>query len=899
VYLVYCALVTTSYVIAQRKLQTSFRHRQRMLNIPLSLRLTIGLVVLMIGSLLLGEALDFHLENLAGIATAAIVLGISIGLYIIIRNHHHIDLVALAPTLLKYTLDALPKAVILINNSERIVIANSAFADIVGSTMQELTGASLSSFGWQHVNDYEQELPWTLANRENAQLTERQMYLLDDKGEKKLYAVNCSLIRDARGKRNDLMVTFEDITSREAKNDQLESMLGMLKKSRDEIRRQNVVLQELATRDSLTNCLNRRSFYEKYEAVFRTAQRNLHPLACIMADIDLFKSINDRYGHTQGDDVILNVANALRQSLRATDTVCRYGGEEFCIILPGVDLDCALKLADRARNHIEQMEFTDAPDSIRSSITCSFGVSAIEHQPDSLGDFIDRADRALYHSKRTGRNRVTAWLPGLFDLVADVNGAPGNAVPAVATWTGSNSSNGNSFLPDLDSLTGLPNRKEFHNSIVSAIQSCRTNRSHASVMMLDLDMFNRINSALGYAIGDELLKVVSCRIVDILRSTDSVSRLSDADAATSIYRLGGDEFGILLAGLECTEFTGEIISRITESITSRIEIQGHEIHLSCSTGISLFPNDGSSADTLLKNASTALYYAKLQGQNIHQFYNEKLNRDSLDNLRLENDLRHAIERNELDLYYQPKIDLFSGKVNSLEALLRWRHPEIGMIPPDEFIPVAEETGLITSLGYWVLETACRQLREWQDAGYDQLSVAVNLSAMQFHQNDLLERIHGTLVETGIYAHQLELEITESTIMEHIDTAASTMRALHASGIRISIDDFGTGYSSLSHLKRFPINSVKVDRSFIRDITTDSDDAVIVGAIITMAHNMGLKVIAEGVETQQQLNFLRTLQCDEMQGFLFSPPVPPQEACTLLDQTVEVQQLPAAIDRQVS
>ncbi len=870
-----------------------------MLNIPLSLRITTGLVVLMIGSLLLGETLDFHLENLAGIITAMTVLGIAIGLFITFRNHHHIDLAALAPTLLKYTLDALPAGVALINNRERIVIANAAFADIVGSTPGKLTGISLSSFGWKHANDYEQELPWTVSTREDAQLTERQMYLLGDNGKKILYAVNCSPTRDARGKRSAVMVTFDDITSREAKNDQLEGMLGMLKKSRDEIRRQNEVLQELATRDSLTNCLNRRSFFEKYETVFRTAQRNAHPLACIMTDIDLFKSINDRFGHTQGDDVILRVAETLHQSLRSTDTVCRYGGEEFCMLLPGIDLDSAIEMSERARRNIAQIEYTGASDSTRIAITSSFGVATIEHRPASLGELIDRADRALYHSKRTGRNRVTAWRPGQFDQDAHVSGIPGTAVQAVAACSDSSFPPHTGILQDLDSLTGLPNRKEFHSSIVTAVQSCRSNRQHVSVMMLDLDMFNRINSTLGYAIGDKLLRIVSLRIVEVLRNTDSVARLSDINAVTSIYRLGGDEFGILLAGLDCTEFIGEIVNRIIASVTSQIDIQGHEIHLSCSTGISLFPDDGSSADTLLKNASTALYYAKLQGKNYYQFYDEKLNRDSLENLKLENDLRHAIERNQLDLHYQPKIDLVSGKVNSVEALLRWRHPEIGMIPPDEFIPVAEETGLITSLGYWVLETACRQIRQWQDAGYDQLSVAVNLSAIQFRQNDLLERIHSTLEETGICAHQLELEITESTIMDDIDTAAFTMRSLHSSGIRIAIDDFGTGYSSLSHLKRFPINTVKVDRSFIRDITTDPDDAVIVGAIITMAHSMGLRVIAEGVETQQQLDFLRTLQCDEVQGFLFSPPVPQQEACALLDQSIEVQQLPAATGQATS
>ena len=864
-----------------------------MLSIPLSLRLTIGLVVLMICSVLLAEALNLHLEHMAGMITVITVLGVAIGLLIISRSHNHIDLAAIAPTLLKSTLDALTEGVVLIDKRERIIIANSAFAGIIGTTPRKLKGLSLASFGWHHVNHYDHVSPWKVSIHKGIQQTEQQMYMVNRLGEKKLYMVDCAPARDSRGKQSGVMVSFDDVTSREAKNDQLEEMLGMLKKSRDEIRRQNEVLQILATRDSLTDCLNRRSFYEKYETVFRVAQRAEHPLACIMTDIDLFKSINDRYGHTQGDNVIINVANTLHQSLRSTDTVCRYGGEEFCIILPGIDLSRATEMSERARENIAQLALADEPDGKSISITSSFGVAAIEHQPESLSQLIDRADKALYHSKRTGRNRVTAWLPEKFNYQETSVYRHANTTQTTATWTATGYTPGNGRLPDLDSLTGLPNRKEFHSSIVSAVQSCRDNHQHASVMMLDLDMFNRINSTLGYAIGDELLKVVSYRIVDVLRGTDSVARLTDTNAVTSIYRLGGDEFGILLTGLDCTEFTGQIVNRIVDTITTQVDLQDQEIHLSCSVGISLFPEDGDSADTLLKNASTALYHAKLQGQNNFQFYNEKLNKDSLENLKIENDLRHAIERNELDLHYQPKVDLASGKVNSVEALVRWRHPEIGMIPPGEFIPIAEKTGLITSLGYWILDTACRQIRAWQDAGYDQLTVAVNLSAIQFRQTDLLEEILNTLEATGICAHQLELEITESTIMDDIDTASSTMRALHCSGIHISIDDFGTGYSSLSHLKRFPINTVKIDRSFIRDITTDSDDAAIVGAIISMAHNMGLKVIAEGVETQQQLDFLYSLQCDEVQGFLFSPPVPHHEARALLDLSIEAQQISVA------
>jgi len=868
-----------------------------MLNIPLSLRLTTTLVVLMIGMLLPGDALGFRLEDFSGTLTVMTVLGL--GLLIIYRSHSQNDLAAIAPTLLKSTLDALTEGVVLIDKREHIVIANTSFAAIFGTTTQALKGTSLSSCGWKYVNKHERELPWVVSIREGKQLTEQQLYPSGQGGQKKLFVVDSTPARDVRGKQSGVMITFYDVTHREVKNKQLEGMLGMLKKSRDEIRCQNELLQKLSTRDSLTNCLNRRSFFGKYKTVFRAAQRDTHPLACIMADIDLFKSINDRHGHTRGDDVICKVAETLHQSLRSMDAVCRYGGKKFCIILPGIDLDRAIEMSERARANIAQLTFTDESDNMRISITSSFGVTSIEHQPENFAQLIDRAEKALYRSQHTGRNRVTAWLPGQACREEPASNNPGNTVQAPARQAADSLPSNTGVLPDLDTLTGLPTRKEFHSSVIAAVHSCRINRQHASVIMLDLDMFTRINSTLGYAIGDELLKLVSHRIVDALRNTDSVSRLSDAAAVTSIYRLGGDEFGILLSGLDCTEFTGRIISRVIDSITPQIDIQGHEIHLSCSAGISLYPGDGTSADTLLMNASTALYYAKLQGQNHYQFYDEDLNRDSLKNLKFENDLRHALERNELDLCYQPTIDLVSGKVNSVEALLRWRHPEIGMIPPDKFIPIAEETGLITSLGYWVLETACRQVRQWQDAGYKHLSVAVNLSAAQFRQHDLLEQIHNALDATGICAHHLELEITESTIMNDIDTAASTMRALHRSGVSISIDDFGTGYSSLSHLKQFPINTVKIDRSFIRDITTDSDDAAIVSAIIAMAHNMELKVIAEGVETQEQLDFLRSQECEEAQGFLFSPPVPHHEAYALLDQSIEELQLPSATEPAAS
>lgn len=860
-----------------------------MMKLPLSLRLTTGFVVLMISALLLCELLNFHFEYLAAVITVITILGATLSLFIISRSHDQIDLSTVAPVLLESTLDALTEGVVLLDNRECILIVNAAFADIIGTTPAALKNVSISRFGWKFTNSYENELPWTVAIRDGSRQTDKQMCMSGSSGKQKIFIVDSVPVRDSSGKSSGVMVTFDDVTRLEEKNDQLESMLGMLKKSRDEIRRQNEVLQELATRDSLTNCLNRRSFFEKYNTVFRTAQRDDHKLACIMTDIDLFKAINDRHGHITGDEVIKKVAETLSRSLRSTDSVCRYGGEEFCIILPGVDLYEAQNMAERARHSIEQLEILDEADNIRVTITSSFGISSSEHQPESLADLIDRADKALYQSKHSGRNRVTIWdmeenkLPQ--ENCTDDKRHPHLTDCREETSAGSDHSD-SCGIHGRDNLTGLLNRDAFHNSIAAAVQSCRITGQHASIMLIDLDMFNRINSTHGYAVGDELLRVVSSRLTDVLRHTDTVARLQDASGATSIYRLGGDEFGILLTGLDCTDFTDQIVRRVIEAIAVQIDILGNEFHLSCSVGVSLYPDHGTSTEALMKNASIALYYAKLQGHNTSQFYHEDLNRNSRESLQLENDLRHVLERNELELYYQPKVDLTTGRVKSLEALVRWHHPQLGMIPPEEFISMAEETGLITSIGYSILESACLQAKQWQTAGYRDISIAVNLSAVQFSQQDLLKRILNTMIASGISPGQLELEITESTIMHDIDTAAATMRALHCSGICISIDDFGTGYSSLNHLKRFPIKTVKIDRSFIRDITTDSDDKAIVSAIISMAHGMGLNVVAEGVETVEQLNILRALQCNEIQGFLFSPPVPADEATALLDQHID-------------
>ncbi len=423
-----------------------------------------------------------------------------------------------------------------------------------------------------------------------------------------------------------------------------------------------------------------------------------------------------------------------------------------------------------------------------------------------------------------------------------------------------------------DSLTALPNRVLFQERLETAMAHTRMGEGLVVVMLIDLDMFKRINDTLGHDVGDQLLRIVAERLKGVLRDTDALDAYDIDRLNLTLARLGGDEFGIMIADIDSIEPIYLIIQRIVESLSKNIELGGEELYTTCSIGISVYPKDGDDSGLLLKHADAAMYHAKRLGRNHYQFYADEINKASFEHLKMENQLRFAIERDEFFLLYQPKVNVVSGKVVGMEALIRWKHPEMGIVSPVEFIPVAEYTGLITVIGECVLRTACQQIRDWLEAGFDHFIMAVNLSPQQFRQHDLLERMSEIVAEVGVEPRYLEVEITEGAIMDDVDAAIVTMQALHDMGIALSIDDFGTGYSSLSYLKRFPLDTLKIDRSFVNDIATNSDDASIVIAIIGMAHNMGLKVIAEGVETDQQLTFLRELNCDDIQGYLFSPPV---------------------------
>jgi len=415
-----------------------------------------------------------------------------------------------------------------------------------------------------------------------------------------------------------------------------------------------------------------------------------------------------------------------------------------------------------------------------------------------------------------------------------------------------------------DTLTTLPNRALLHDRINQAISQATRDGRSVAVMFLDLDRFKSVNDTMGHAIGDRLLKVVADRLTRCVRDSDTVARL------------GGDEFVIILNAITSGDDVVTIAEKIQKILTAPITLGEHDIYTTASIGIALFPLDGSDVNALLKNADIAMYQAKEQGRNTFQFFSREMNVKALEHLMLETSLRRGLEREEFHLVYQPLLDLKTGRLVGMEALVRWQHPDLGLLLPGKFIPIAEETGMIIPLGDWVLSAACRQNRQWQDEGLPPLRVAVNLSARQFVQANLGHRVAEILQETGLPASCLELELTESTIMSNAEETIAILKELKTMGISLAIDDFGTGYSSLSYLKHFPIDRLKIDRSFVCDITTNPDDAAIADAIIAMAHSLKLKVTAEGVEMQEQLSYLSDRNCDEMQGYFLSYPVSAEE-----------------------
>jgi diguanylate cyclase (GGDEF)-like protein/PAS domain S-box-containing protein len=439
------------------------------------------------------------------------------------------------------------------------------------------------------------------------------------------------------------------------------------------------------------------------------------------------------------------------------------------------------------------------------------------------------------------------------------------------------------YLAHFDALTGLPNRALLGDRLRQILAQSRRDGAMAAVILMNLDRFKIVNESLGPHFGDLLLRSVAQRLRDTVRAGDTVARH------------GGDEYVVIMGGLRLVQDCLTVGDKILEALAQAVEVDGQELHVTASIGISLYPNDGDDVETLLKKADIAMDNVKGEGGNAYRLYASTMNVRSFERLTIENSLRHALEREELSLHYQPQVDLSSGRVYGMEALLRWNHPKLGNVSPLKFIPVAEETGLIISIGEWVLRTACYQTQEWQARGFPPLRVAVNLSVRQFAQKNLAQMIAEILDETGLPAHCLDVELTESMLMDNVADNIKVLRELKDRGLTISVDDFGTGYSSLSYLQRMPIDTMKIDRSFVRDISGPDSDAPIAKAIIALAHSLRMETIAEGVETRAQREFMHAHGCDALQGFYFSQPLAVPDFTALLEQGRTLFDVEAAAD----
>ena len=616
-----------------------------------------------------------------------------------------------------------------------------------------------------------------------------------------------------------------------------------------------------------------------------------------MVDIDFFKSVNDRYGHATGDQVIKTVADVLKTCTRDTDLVGRYGGEEFCVVLPKLYLDKAAQIAERIRQTIEKKSCSGV------KVTVSLGVSSLELNTNKPDELINQADKALYAAKNSGRNRVITWGQDL-NSVTEVDGSAQIQQEVSQSEKSAISDTDQAQLQhrvlELEGLlekrtlelehyemydfkTGLPTRSLFEDRIGHEIARAKRKNYLVAILSMTIDTIKRVHETLGYKAAEQLVKACGQRINDVLREDiDMVAVIENSKGMSTVSLINQTEFGILLTDIKQVDHVTWVMKRMLDSFEKPFQIKGNEIYTSAYFGVSIFPHDGQTVDELYSSAINACSYAqKLNGKEHYLFSSQGLNKMAVNQLKIENSLHEAIANDELQLHYQSKIEAATGRIAGFEALLRWQSDSLGFVPPDKFIPVAEQSGQIDQIGDWVLYKACQQLRTWMDAGLEVGSIAVNMSGVQLRQQNLANRIQNVLDEFNIDTHLLEIELTESSLVDTHDQSFAILKQINKMGIRVTMDDFGTGYSSLSYLKNIPLSCLKIDRAFISDIGKDENADKLVASIISIAHGLGLEVVAEGVEEKYQADHLIALGCEYLQGYYFSRPIPHSEVAVML------------------
>lgn len=831
---------------------------------------------------------------------------------------HELNTDDVVPERVSKALDTLTEAILIVDDADFIVFSNEAFGKLCGETNKSITGKRTSEFNWYSSEDTlitATDLPWRKMGADVQTIKSQFLSFENVHGKRFQLAVNATVIGQSGDHVQGVLITFDNVSAIEAKNDQLEKTLGKLQQTQKEVTEQNQQLQILATRDPLTNTLNRRSLFQGLDTLISETFWENNNLSFVMVDIDHFKSVNDTYGHSTGDRVIVYLAQCLTENARATDLIARFGGEEFCLVLPNTQIEEAMALAERVRVSIQDGHGGDYEPSLK--ITASFGVSKLSESAADGETLLEQADEALYVAKKSGRNRVVMWQPAFSDVDDnEATQAPEKPEEAEAASTESEQPAQAFDETEISTLNDelvaqQPEHEEREvqeygpllqkqkNNAIPAVSNVllidridqAINRSSRydtvfAVITLDIEILQRVNDTLGSAVGQKLLAAIIERLKTLVRDTDSVLLANDDGSAHSfsISSLGNRELVLLLTDLNTIDSLHTVTRRIAQSHKHPLIIEGLEYIFNANMGISLYPQDGSKSSDLLKCSSVAKNEAVQRvGESNVCFYHSEIEKICRQQIELEAELLRGIERDELVMFFQPKINLKSGAMVGVEALVRWQHPTRGLIPPDDFIPLAERTGLIEDLSRWVVRSVCKQIRAWVKQNKNNVHVSINLSPVEFRNTQLAQHIISTVVEFGIPPSTVEVEITEAIAMENMESAVQMLEEIAQAGIGISVDDFGTGYASLSYLQRLPINKIKIDKSFINGVLENSNDASIVSAVIAMGHTLGLEVVAEGVETREQMHFLQDLQCDQIQGYLISRPLPRDQLDELMQQ----------------
>ncbi len=865
------------------------------------------------------------------------------------------------PDRVRTALDTLSEGLLILDNSGQIMFANAALADRLGVESSQLIGKLSSSLNWHRVGtDVKAEiadLPWmqTLAGKK---VPRDQILDLNVAGKMFRYGVNTSPIAGDDNTVRGVLITLSDLTEVERKRRELETALSSLRETQQEITRKNSELFQLATRDSLTNVLNRRAFFEAFDSIFAEAHLSQAALGCIMVDIDHFKSVNDNFGHSMGDSAICYLVSVMQTHARDTDLVGRFGGEEFCILIPGGSLTETIRMAEKIRISVENGE--DASFLEQFQITASFGVAALPAEVNSPQELLDRADRALYYAKENGRNLVASWTAdGIHRIVDDAGAdrqadrqetsqvkerksAPMGAVKVdqadqvqnagllPAPDRASHDARGDASVSQscgesygesrwesrwesrravdpptaqrqdgelylrtaegaqviVDSDFSIVDRQLLLYNIDQAIHRSRVAGSEVAVVVLDTAPLQQISDAAGYHLAMKLGAIMVDRLKSSLRGQDIISQGQpenpDHQNVSTVARIDNNAVVILASDIDKVSSIPSIVRRIVKLFDRSFAIEGNDYHVEANLGVAIHGVDGGTAEQILQNACIACSDAKTTGRgNTYRFFSPEMDKTAKRELRVQSDLPNALERGELAVKFQPKVSLSNGSIVGFEALLRWQHPELGFISPTEFIPLAEKSNLIGRINSWVVCVVADQLESWQLNDLPETSVAINLSAVELRDDTLAEQLIDAVNSRQLKRHSVEVEITESLGIDSTKVAGETLQKLSDAGFVIAIDDFGTGYASLNYLQRFPIQRVKIDKTFVDGIATDVKKQHLIKAIISMSTSLGMKVLAEGVETEEQLILLQEFYCHEIQGYLMSRPVDAETATQLL------------------